>query len=74
MEDDLNILEMEDNLNFLKKEKYLKFLKMEDDIRKIMQLKLIKIKNNNRFENEDDLKKLKRKTIFFLKILDTIKK
>ena len=39
---------MEDDLNyFLKKEDNLNFLKMDDDLKKIMQPKTIKSKNND---------------------------
>jgi hypothetical protein len=39
---------MEDDLNyFLKKEDDLNFLKMDDDLKKIMQPKTIKSKNND---------------------------
>ena len=42
---------MEDELNYLKRKTTSISLKNEDDLKKIMQPKTIKSKNNNIFEN-----------------------
>ena len=52
MEDDLNIFENGRRPQFFGKRKTTSiFLKMEDNLKKIMQPKTIKSKNNNIFEN-----------------------
>ena len=77
MEDDHSFFEKGRRSQFFFKWKITSiFLKIEDDLKKIMQPKTIKNKNNNVFENgrRPDFFLNRRRTDFFVKMKDDLKK